>query len=111
MFGKNEKKTEEAKANVNYDIKVEKVRRTKNDSILMVDLIVNGVWIKSCMLKKLSVKKMVKSIRRVIHAISCSFLLRSQEINGIIVHGSRYLMGISKRFANRLHLCYNQVAR
>ena len=37
MFGKNEKKTEEAKANVNYDIKVEKVRRTKNDSILMVD--------------------------------------------------------------------------
>ena len=57
MFGKNEKKTEEAKANVNYDIKVEKVRRTKNDSILMVDLIVNGVWIKSCMLKEVICKE------------------------------------------------------
>lgn len=52
MFGKNEKNSEEAKANVNYDIKVDEVRRTKKDNILMVDLIINGVWIKSCMLKE-----------------------------------------------------------
>ena len=57
MFGKNEKKAEEAKTNVNYDIKVEKVRRTKKDNILMVDLIVNGVWIKSCMLKEVICKE------------------------------------------------------
>lgn len=57
MFGKNEKKSEEAKANVNYDIKVEDVRRTKKDNILMVDLIVNGVWIKSCMLKEVICQK------------------------------------------------------
>lgn len=56
MFG-NEKKTEEAKNNVNYDIKVEEVRRTKKDNILMVDLIVNGVWIKSCTLKEVIVKE------------------------------------------------------
>lgn len=56
MFG-NEKKTEEVKNNVNYDIKVEEVRRTKKDNILMVDLIVNGVWIKSCTLKEVIVKK------------------------------------------------------
>ena len=61
MFGKNEKKSEEAKANpnvaVNYDIKVDEVRRTKKDNILMVDLIVNGVWIKSCMLKEVICQK------------------------------------------------------
>jgi len=56
MFGKNEKKTEEA-VKVNYDITVDNVRRTKNDSILMVDLIVNGVTIKSCILKEVTVKE------------------------------------------------------
>ena len=59
MFGKNEKKSEEAKTaeQINYDIKVDEVRRTKKDNILMVDLIVNGVWIKSCMLKEVICKE------------------------------------------------------
>ena len=59
MFGKTEKKSEEAKTaeQINYDIKVEEVRRTKKDNILMVDLIVNGVWIKSCMLKEVVCQK------------------------------------------------------
>ena len=61
MFGKNEKKSEDVKTNpnvaVNYDIKVDDVRRTKKDNILMVDLIVNGVWIKSCMLKEVICQK------------------------------------------------------
>lgn len=59
MFGKNEKKTEEAKTTeqINYDIKVDEVRKTKKDNILMVDLIVNGVWIKSCMLKEVVCQK------------------------------------------------------
>lgn len=59
MFGKNEKKSEEAKTaeQINYDIKVDEVRRTKKDSILMLDLIVNGVYIKSCMLKEVVCKK------------------------------------------------------
>ena len=59
MFGK-EKKTEEAKTateKINYDIKVDEVRKTKKDNILMLDLIVNGVWIKSCMLKEVVCKE------------------------------------------------------
>lgn len=56
MFGKSEKKTEDVKAN-SYEIKVEAVRRTKNDKIVMLDLVVNGVWIKSCMLKEVTVKE------------------------------------------------------
>lgn len=59
MFGKNEKKSEEAKTaeQINYDIKVDEVRRTKKDSIVMLDLIVNGVYIKSCMLKEVVCQK------------------------------------------------------
>lgn len=56
MFGK-EKATAEVEQNINYDITVTEVRRTKNDKIVMLDLIVNGVWIKSCMLKEVTVKK------------------------------------------------------
>lgn len=56
MFGKTEKKTEEANTTW-YNIKVEEVRRTKKDNILMVDLIVNGVWIKSCTLKEVICQK------------------------------------------------------
>ena len=58
MFGK--EKTEEAKTateKINYDIKVDEVRKTKKDNILMLDLIVNGVWIKSCMLKEVVCKE------------------------------------------------------
>lgn len=56
MFGtSNESKQEEAKRS--YEIKVDAVRKTKNDSIVMVDLDVNGVKIKSCMLKEITVKE------------------------------------------------------
>lgn len=58
MFGKTAEKTEKANAEARkYDITVEAVRHTKNDKILMIDLVVNGVWIKSCMLKEVTVKK------------------------------------------------------
>lgn len=57
MFGKEEKKATEERQNVSYDIKVSDVRRTKNDNILMLDLIVNGVHIKSCILKEVTVKE------------------------------------------------------
>lgn len=59
MFGKTEKTAEataEAKK-VDYDITVKEVRRTKNDKIVMLDLIVNGVTIKSCILKEVTVKE------------------------------------------------------
>ncbi len=50
-----EQNTEEQKRS--YDIKVESVRATKNDSIIMLDIDVNGVKIKSCMLKEATVTK------------------------------------------------------
>ena len=58
MFGseKKEVKAEEQQKNT-YVIKVEAARTTKNDKIVMVDLDVNGVKIKSCMLKEDTVKK------------------------------------------------------
>lgn len=56
MFGSaKEAKQEEAKRS--YEIKVEAARATKNDAIVMVDLDVNGVKIKSCMLKEITVKE------------------------------------------------------
>ena len=42
---------------VDYNITVEAARATKNDSIVMIDLDVNGVKIKSCMLKEIVVKE------------------------------------------------------
>lgn len=42
---------------VDYKITVEAARATKNDSIVMIDLDVNGVKIKSCILKEITVKK------------------------------------------------------
>lgn len=58
MFGTNkkEKKTEAAET-LDFNIKVESARTTKNDSIVMIDLLVNGVSIKSCMLKEVTVKE------------------------------------------------------
>lgn len=58
MFGseKKEVKAEEQQKR-SYEIKVENARATKNDSIVMVDLDVNGVKIKSCMLKEATVKE------------------------------------------------------
>ena len=54
MFGTNEKKETDSK--INYNVTVEAARSTKNEHIVMVDLDVNGVKIKSCMIKELTVK-------------------------------------------------------
>lgn len=54
MFG-TRKEVEEQ--NRDFTIKVEAARVTKNDNIVMVDLDVNGVKIKSCMLKEITVTK------------------------------------------------------
>lgn len=40
-----------------YIVKVDAARTTKNDAIVMIDLDVNGVKIKSCILKEVTVKK------------------------------------------------------
>ncbi len=58
MFGSNDvKAVKEADAKRFYLIKVDAARTTKNDKIVMIDLDVNGVKIKSCMLKEDTVKK------------------------------------------------------
>lgn len=58
MFGTEKKEAKKDAANkVDYVIKVEAARTTKNDAIIMVDLDVNGVKIKSCMLKEATVTK------------------------------------------------------
>ncbi len=58
MFGTEKKEVKaEAQAKVDYDIMVTAARTTKNDKIVMVDLNVNGVFVKSCILKELTVKK------------------------------------------------------
>ena len=55
MFGT---ENQEVKANaVSYEVKVDAARATKNDKIVMIDLDVNGVKIKSCILKEVTVKK------------------------------------------------------
>lgn len=56
MFGTKEEKKTEAKR-YTYEVEVEAARPTKKDDIVMVDIKVNGVSIKSCMLKELTVKK------------------------------------------------------
>lgn len=58
MFGTTkEAKKKDAAEKVDYVIKVEAARTTKNEAIVMVDLDVNGVKIKSCMLKEATVTK------------------------------------------------------
>ena len=59
MFGTNEKKEvkKDAANKVDYKITVEAARATKNEAIVMVDLDVNGIKIKSCMLKEAVVTK------------------------------------------------------
>ena len=55
MFGT---ENQEVKATArSYEVKVLAARATKNDKIVMIDLDVNGVQIKSCMLKEIEVKK------------------------------------------------------
>ena len=58
MF-KNQKGTAESNEakRFDYEVEVETVRPTKKDDLVMVDIRVNGVSIKSCMLKELTVKK------------------------------------------------------
>lgn len=57
MFGTKNSNEEAAQAKQVYSIKVEAARATKNEHIVMVDLDVNGVKIKSCMLKEIEVQK------------------------------------------------------
>lgn len=58
MFGTEKKEVKkDAAAKIDYIIKVEAARATKNDQIVMIDLDVNGVKIKSCMLKEATVKE------------------------------------------------------
>ena len=56
MFETNESKrpTHETKE---YIVKVDKVIKTKNNSMLMLNLDINGVLVNSCMLKEVTVKK------------------------------------------------------
>lgn len=53
MFGTNEKKEEKR----SYQVRVDAARKTKNDSIVMIDLDINGVKVKSCMLKEVVCQK------------------------------------------------------
>lgn len=53
MFGTKEEKA----GSKSYKVVVDAARATKNDAIVMVDLDVNDVKIKSCMLKELTVTK------------------------------------------------------
>lgn len=56
MFGtKKEEKAEGSK--VSYEVKVDAARETKNDAIVMIDLDINGVKVKSCMLKEIECTK------------------------------------------------------
>lgn len=57
MFGTAKEVKAEEQQKITYAIKVEAARATKNDKIVMVDLDVNGVKIKSCMLKEATVTK------------------------------------------------------
>lgn len=57
MFGTNENTQAQETTKQVYTCKVDAVRTTKNDKIVMVDLDVNGVKIKSCMLKEATVTK------------------------------------------------------
>ena len=57
MFGTKNSNEEAAQAKQAYSIKVDAARATKNEHIVMVDLDVNGVKIKSCMLKEIEVQK------------------------------------------------------
>lgn len=47
----------EKKESKNYEVNVINARQTKNDSIVMVDLEVNGVKIYSCIFKEIVCKK------------------------------------------------------
>jgi len=56
MFGTTKEVKKEA-ADVKYTFTVKAVRQTKNDKIVMIDLDINGVTVKGCMLKEITVKQ------------------------------------------------------
>ena len=55
MFGTKESKKDSAK--VEYVVKVDAARPTKSYNIVMIDLDINGVKVKSCMLKEIECKE------------------------------------------------------
>ena len=57
MFGEETKSTRPTHETKEYVIKVDKVIKTKNDNLLMINLDVNGVLINGCFLKEVTVKK------------------------------------------------------
>ena len=57
MFGTDKEVKKDAAEKVEYNVTVEAARATKNDKIVMIDIDVNGVKIKSCMLKEIVCQK------------------------------------------------------
>ena len=57
MFGEETKSTRLTHETKDYVIKVDKVIKTKNDNLLMINLDVNGVLINGCFLKEVTVKQ------------------------------------------------------
>ena len=57
MFGEETKSTRPTHETNDYVIKVDKVIKTKNDNLLMINLDVNGVLINGCFLKEVTVKE------------------------------------------------------
>lgn len=56
MFNSNTEVNNNLPEKVQYTFKVENVRKTKNDKLLIIDLDVNGVKIYSCFFKEITVK-------------------------------------------------------
>lgn len=57
MFGEETESTRPTHETKEYVIKVDKVVKTKNDNLLMINLDVNGVLINGCFLKEVTVKQ------------------------------------------------------
>lgn len=57
MFGEETKSTRPTHETKDYVIKVDKVIKTKNENLLMINLDVNGVLINGCFLKEVTVKE------------------------------------------------------
>lgn len=57
MFGEETKSTRPTHETKDYVIKVDKIIKTKNDNLLMINLDVNGVLINGCFLKEVTVKQ------------------------------------------------------
>lgn len=64
MFGTKKNSEGAAREKVDYNITVTAARATKNDKIVMVDMLVNGIDIKSCMLKEVEVQSNGKTHKK-----------------------------------------------